>query len=205
MIPDLLEGDARYRRARDFARSDLLPHAADWERAGVVPREVVAAVAREGWLAVPLAGDGDARRTERRLWGIVNHQAGAVSGSLRTLLTVQTALAALTLRRWGAAAQRDRWLPRLADATVLAAFALSEPGSGSDAGAMTATYRRDGGSFRLDGEKCWVSFGLSADMFLLFATGETGAGCFLVPRDAPGLRVEPAPPALGLRASATAT
>ena len=94
----------------------------------------------------------------------------------------------------GSEAQRDRWLPPVARGEAIAAFALSEPGAGSDAAALALTARRDGAHWVLDGEKTWISNGGIADVYCVFArTGEApgakGVSAFIVPADAPGLAI----------------
>ncbi|MEU8576288.1 acyl-CoA dehydrogenase family protein [Streptomyces asoensis] len=118
-----------------------------------------------------------------------------------TALALQ-GLGAHPVHAHGTPAQRRRWLPRVADGTVVAAFALSEPGAGSDAAALSLSARPDGpdGSngvaehrrWRLYGEKCWISNAPEADFYTVFARTTPGAGArgvtaFLVPADRPGL------------------
>ena len=94
---------------------------------------------------------------------------------------------------YGTPAQRERWLPRVSEGSAVAAFALSEPGAGSDAAALSLTARPDGpGRWRLTGEKCWISNAPEADFCTVFARTTPGAGArgvtaFLVPADRPGL------------------
>jgi acyl-CoA dehydrogenase len=94
----------------------------------------------------------------------------------------------------GSEGQRERWLPRVARGEAIAAFALSEPGAGSDAAALATTARRSGDGWVLDGEKTWISNGGIADVYCVFArTGEApgakGISAFVVPADAPGLSI----------------
>ncbi|MEP6997874.1 MAG: acyl-CoA dehydrogenase family protein [Betaproteobacteria bacterium] len=94
----------------------------------------------------------------------------------------------------GSDAQKARWLPGVARGELIAAFALSEPGAGSDAGALTTRARRVDGGWSLAGCKTWVSNGGIADFYCVFArSGETngtrGISSFVVPADAPGLVV----------------
>ncbi|MGV9639806.1 acyl-CoA dehydrogenase family protein [Streptomyces sp. NPDC003514] len=118
-----------------------------------------------------------------------------------TALALQ-GLGAHPVHAHGTPAQRDRWLPRVADGTAIAAFALSEPAAGSDAAALEL--RADAGAsepaaepdgaarWRLTGEKCWISNAPEADFYTVFARTTSGAGArgvtaFLVPADRPGL------------------
>jgi acyl-CoA dehydrogenase len=94
----------------------------------------------------------------------------------------------------GSEEQRERWLPPVARGEAIAAFALSEPGAGSDAAALATTARRHGDGWVLDGEKTWISNGGIADVYCVFArTGEApgakGISAFVVPADAPGLAI----------------
>ncbi|MEU1850836.1 acyl-CoA dehydrogenase family protein [Streptomyces sp. NPDC019990] len=109
-----------------------------------------------------------------------------------TALALQ-GLGAHPVHTHGTASQRARWLPRVADGTAVAAFALSEPDAGSDAAALALRAEPDGpGRWRLTGEKCWISNAPEADFYTVFARTAPGAGArgvtaFLVPADRPGL------------------
>ncbi|MEH0447011.1 acyl-CoA dehydrogenase family protein [Streptomyces sp. B21-101] len=109
-----------------------------------------------------------------------------------TALALQ-GLGAHPVHAHGTAAQRRRWLPDVAEGTAVAAFALSEPGAGSDAAALSLAAERDGADgWRLTGEKCWISNAPEADFYTVFARTTPGAGArgvtaFLLPADRPGL------------------
>ncbi|MFI1153016.1 acyl-CoA dehydrogenase family protein [Streptomyces sp. NPDC020817] len=119
-----------------------------------------------------------------------------------TALALQ-GLGAHPVLRSGTPQQRERWLPQVRAGRAVAAFALSEPGAGSDAAALALEAVRDGGGtadggggWRLSGEKCWISNAPEADFYTVFArTGEgpaaKGVTAFLVPADRPGLSGEP--------------
>jgi acyl-CoA dehydrogenase len=94
----------------------------------------------------------------------------------------------------GSEAQKTHWLPRVAQGTAIAAFALSEPDAGSDVAAMSTRAVRDGDGWVLDGCKTWISNGGIADFYCVFArtgeaTGTRGISAFIVPADAPGLAI----------------
>ena len=109
-----------------------------------------------------------------------------------TALALQ-GLGAHPVHTHGTEAQRARWLPRVGDGDAVAAFALSEPGAGSDAAALTLRAEPDGpGRWRLTGEKCWISNAPEADFYTVFArttpdAGSRGVTAFLLPADRPGL------------------
>ncbi|RPF36963.1 acyl-CoA dehydrogenase family protein [Streptomyces sp. TLI_185] len=109
-----------------------------------------------------------------------------------TALALQ-GLGAHPVHAYGTPAQREHWLPRVSEGSAVAAFALSEPGAGSDAAALSLTALSDGPDrWRLTGEKCWISNAPEADFYTVFARTTPGAGArgvtaFLVPADRPGL------------------
>ncbi|SPE99473.1 acyl-CoA dehydrogenase family protein [Streptomyces sp. MA5143a] len=113
-----------------------------------------------------------------------------------TALALQ-GLGAHPVHAHGTEAQRARWLPRVGDGDAVAAFALSEPGAGSDAAALELRAEPDGtGRWRLTGEKCWISNAPEADLYTVFARTTPGAGArgvtaFLLPADRPGLTGTP--------------
>ncbi|MGA5122207.1 acyl-CoA dehydrogenase family protein [Streptomyces pseudogriseolus] len=160
----------------------------------------------------PLAEKGEPGRVNRALvaelgaLGLLSRlfTAGALELCLmreslaRECTEAETALAlqglgAHPVHAHGTPEQRDRWLPRVSDGTAVAAFALSEPGAGSDAAALSLGAERDGpDGWRLTGEKCWISNAPDADLYTVFARTTPGAGArgvtaFLVPADRPGL------------------
>ncbi|MEV0183511.1 acyl-CoA dehydrogenase family protein [Streptomyces sp. NPDC050625] len=113
-----------------------------------------------------------------------------------TALALQ-GLGAHPVHAHGTPAQRDRWLPRVSDGSAVAAFALSEPGAGSDAAALALRAElRGAGRWRLTGQKCWISNAPEADFYTVFArttpdAGARGVTAFLVPADRPGLTGSP--------------
>ncbi|MFJ4824570.1 acyl-CoA dehydrogenase family protein [Streptomyces bacillaris] len=163
----------------------------------------------------PLAEKGEPGRVNRPLLaalgelGLLDRMFG--SGALELCLLreslargcteAETALALQGLGttpvvRAGTPAQRERWLPDVRAGRAVAAFALSEPGAGSDAAALSLAAEPTPGGWRLTGEKCWISNAPEADFAAVFARTTPGAGsrgitAFLVPADRPGLTGQP--------------
>ncbi len=120
---------------------------------------------------------------------------------------VQNTLVNYPIDRYGTAAQKDDWLRRLTSDTV-GAYALSEPGSGSDAFGLTTRATRGDGGWILTGSKAWITNGAEAGLFVVFANANPDAGykgitAFVVPRDTPGFTVGRKEDKLGIRASST--
>jgi butyryl-CoA dehydrogenase/short/branched chain acyl-CoA dehydrogenase len=130
-----------------------------------------------------------------------------VDPSASVIVDVQNTLVTNAIERWATADQKQEYLPRLASRS-LGAYALSEPGSGSDAFALTTSAVKDGNGYRLSGRKLWITNAAEADIFLVFATidptaGYRGITCFLIERNTPGFSVGKKEDKLGIRASST--
>jgi alkylation response protein AidB-like acyl-CoA dehydrogenase len=136
---------------------------------------------------------------------MVLEEIAAADAGLAVTLSIHNSMVAGMLLAHGSEAQRERWLRPMARGDVLAAFSLSEPDSGSDAGSISASARRDGHGWVLNGMKAWVTNGDEADLFVLMARSDEGVSAFLVPGDAPGLVPGRPEDKMGLRASHTTT
>ncbi len=177
---------------------------------GASTREIIAALARAELLelCVPQAAERGGVGVSSLAIATAREALAGDSVAADALLAVQ-ALTALPIGWAGTDEQRARWLPGLERGDEIAAFALTERDSGSDAAALATTARRDGDSYRLDGEKVLVSGARDATVILVFArTGEAGdkrpLSALLVPRDARGLSVRDTP-VLGDHPVATVT
>lgn len=139
-------------------------------------------------------------------YALVVEAIGRVSASYAVAVAV-TGLPQVILASFGTDTQRERWMPGLASGTYLGAFALSEPGSGSDAASLKTTAMRDGDHWRLNGTKFWITHGGYADVYVVMARtggpGPRGVSAFLVPGDTPGLSFGKKEEKMGLRASPT--
>ncbi len=127
--------------------------------------------------------------------------------SLRSVLSVQQSLVATPILTYGTEAQKRAYLPRLARGEILGAYALTEPGAGSDAASLATRARRVEGGYLLSGQKTFISHGNVAELFIVFAKtepekGAQGITAFLVERK-DGVRSMPLKGKLGLRAADT--
>ncbi|MFF3005515.1 acyl-CoA dehydrogenase family protein [Kitasatospora sp. NPDC057940] len=174
--------------------------AARWDEQGALPDEAVRAVAAAGLLGLDLpARHGGAGATPAQLGEAVAHL-GGVCGALRALLTVQ-GMTAAALLRWGGQEQRARWLPALASGECLAGFAATEREAGSALAEVGTRIEDDGERLVVTGAKRWVTFGQSADVFLVLGRTDAGPTAVLVEADRPGIVREPVSGQLGLRAA----
>jgi acyl-CoA dehydrogenase len=154
-------------------------------------RALVAALGRDGWLRHAAAGEGEA--LDVRTLCLIRETLARHDGLADFAFAMQgLGTGAITL--FGTEAQKAEWLPPVREGRAIAAFALTEPGSGSDVANGTMTATRDGDGYVLDGEKTWISNGGIADLYTVFArTGEApgakGLSAFVVPAETPGLTV----------------
>ena len=202
---DLTPEQEAYRvDAESFAETYIRPLAARFETDEAIPADLLRECARRGFLGANVDTRYGGSGVDRVRIGLLHYAIGGACSSVRSVLTVH-GMVCEALQRWGSSDQRARWLPRLATGDCLAAFALTEPEAGSDAKAIATSAVRSDQSYALTGEKCWVTGGQVADVFLVFAKYEGKDTAFLLDRAASGLTVTPVNGTLGLRAAMLAS
>jgi acyl-CoA dehydrogenase len=155
-------------------------------------QDLVAQLGRDGWLTHTAPGYGNTSIDVRSL-ALIRETLARHSGLADFVFAMQ-GLGAGPISLFGSEAQRAEWLPQTRAGKAIAAFALSEPASGSDVANISTIARQEGDSYVLDGEKTWISNGGIADLYVVFArTGEApgarGLSVFIVRGDNPGLSV----------------
>jgi alkylation response protein AidB-like acyl-CoA dehydrogenase len=194
--------------AREFCEREIQPYARDWDRAEELPRELVPKLASAGFLAASLPEELGGGGLDSVSYTLLCEELGRADSSVRGLVSVSNGLFGKTVAKWGTEEQRARWLPRLASGDALGCYALTEPGCGSDAAALTTRAERDGDGWALTGSKVFITLGSWAAVAIVFARtggeGPRGITAFLVPADAPGFEARPMKGKLGLRAQDTA-
>jgi glutaryl-CoA dehydrogenase (non-decarboxylating) len=194
--------------ARSFAEAEILPYIREWDASGEVHREVFAKLGEMGFLGAPIPEQYGGAGMDYVSFGILCEELERADTAFRVVQSVHVGLNSLTLLQWGTEEQRQRWLVPQAKGEKLATFALTEPGVGTDAGALATTARRDGDSYVLNGHKIWISLADIADQFLIFATVDKakkhkGVTAFVVERGMPGLTTGSLHGKLGIRAGNT--
>lgn len=183
---------------RRFAQEHIAPFAAEHDRAQRVSKALLRKIADDSYLGSFLPKEVGGRGLDMISYGLLHEEFGKGCSSLRCLLTVHD-MVTLAIQRWGSAVQRAEWLPRLARGEVIGAFAVSEPGVGSDAGGVESTAVLLDDTFTLNGAKKWITFGQIADVFLVLAKSGGKATALLVERDRPGVAISPIRDMLGMR------
>ncbi|MDT0389511.1 acyl-CoA dehydrogenase family protein [Streptomyces dubilierae] len=188
-------------RARHFAETELVHRAAEFDRSGHLPREIVRTMAEEGLLGAVVPERWGGHGLDPLAYGELTESVGKACASTRALLTVHTSLVCETLVERASDRLKEKYLTDLATGRRIGCFALSEADAGSDAASVTTSYLRKGEVFVLNGRKKWISFAGIADLFLVFANDNGVSSAFLVERDMPGVAVHPMSGFLGNRAT----
>jgi alkylation response protein AidB-like acyl-CoA dehydrogenase len=192
---------------RDFAASEVQPLVEKMERAAQFDRSLIPKFAELGLMGIevpePLGGAGGAFFMTM----LAVEELSAVDASAAILVDVQNTLVNAPLLDWANDDVKQRYLPKLASGTV-GAYALSEPGSGSDAFSLATRAVKQGDDWVLTGRKLWITNGAEADIFVIFANvdpsqGYKGITAFVVERGFPGFSVGKKEDKLGIRASST--
>ncbi len=193
---------------RRFAEQEIVPVAAQHDRSGEFPRRLVERMAALGLLGGPIPKEYGGSGLDYVSHALITEEIGRADSSLRTTLSVQVSLVALSLLRWGSEEQKRRYLPDLCAGRRLGCFGLTEANAGSDPAGMEATALRSGSDWVLNGGKTWISNATVADLALVFAqtapgSGHEGITAFLIEQGTPGFSTRPIQDKLGLRASDT--
>jgi alkylation response protein AidB-like acyl-CoA dehydrogenase len=197
------------RLAREIAQKEIAPVAAHYDRTGEFPWPVVKVMAETDLFRVFVdsAYEGMAGDTPIFNMVFVTEELSRACGGI-ALSFAGSALGAMPIILSGTEEQKRRFLPDIAAGRRLAAFALTEPQAGSDAGAISTTARRDGDYYVLSGTKQWITNGGEAEIYSVFVLtnpekGPRGASCIVVEKGTPGFEFGKKEDKLGIRASAT--
>ncbi|MBZ5723732.1 MAG: acyl-CoA dehydrogenase [Acidobacteriia bacterium] len=192
---------------RQFAREEIRPHVREMDEAGVFRKDLIKQFFEMGLMGIEIPEEYGGQGGTFFQAILAVEELSAVDPSAGVVVDVQNTICNNALLKWATAAQKAKYLPRLA-ANMVASYALSEAGSGSDAFAMATRAEDHGDHFLLTGRKLWITNAAEAGFFLLFANARPEAGyrgvtAFLVEREFPGFQVGKKEDKLGLRASST--
>ena len=193
---------------RQYAREQLAPNAATWDRDATFPKEALKGLAAMGLYGVAIPEEWGGAGMDHTALALALEEIAIGDGATSTIVQVNN-LAAGILLGYGTPAQKERYLKPLARGDTLGAFALTEPHTGSDASAIRTRAERSGDSYVLDGVKQFITSGKYADVAVVFAVtdkdaGKKGISAFVVPTTAPGYVVARVEEKTGQHASDTA-
>ena len=200
---------AEIRRAvREFAATEILPHAARWDEQETFPADAVRQLGALGFLGPIFPERWGGAGFNYREYAVLVEELARADASVAITVAAHVSLAANHIYEQGTDAQRARWLVPLATGEALGAWSLTEPGAGSDAGGTRTTAVRDGDSFVINGSKTFTTNGSKADIAICMASTDPalrtrGISAFVVERGTPGFRPGKKERKLGHRASDT--
>ncbi len=193
---------------RDFAQSVVKPVAAVVDRDHRFPREAIEGARELDLMGILVPEEYGGAGLDHLAFTLCIEELAAACASTAVIVDVHNSVATEPIVLFGSPEQKKQWLPDLASGRILGGFALTEPGSGSDAAALKTTALRDGRDFVLSGTKVFITNAGEAGLYVVFArTGESpradGVSAFLVPADRPGLKVGQVFQKMGLHGSPT--
>ena len=196
------------REVREFAAREIAPHVLKWDEAAEFPAEVVKKLGAMGLLGIIFPPEFGGAGLGYVDYALVLEELSAVDGSLGLTVAAHNSLGTNHIFLAGNEAQKKKYVPRLASGEWLAAWALTEPGSGSDAGSARTRAVKAGDRYILNGNKTFITNGRYADVVVVIAVtdkdkGAHGLSAFIVEKGTKGFRPGKKENKLGLRASDT--
>ena len=194
---------------RAFAQEELWPNAAHWDKEHHFPREAHRGLAALGAYGICVPEEFGGANLDFVTLALVLEEIAAGDGGTSTAISVTNCPVNAILMRYGNAAQKKKWLTRLAQGELLGAFCLTEPHVGSDASGLRTAATRDGDGYVINGVKQFVTSGKNGQLAVVIAVTDKGAGkrgmsAFLVPTDTPGYVVARLEDKVGQHSSDTA-
>ena len=195
---------------RRFAAERLRPGTAERDKSHTFPADLVAEMGEMGLLGMMVEEEYGGVGASALTYAVAVEELAAVCPSTSITMSVTNSVCCWPIQKYGSEELKQAVLCELASGEAIGGFGLTEPGSGSDAGAMKTVARRDGDHWILDGEKAWITNGGVGKYFVVLArtdleAGNRGISAFVVPSDAEGFSVGGSEEKLGLRASNTTT
>lgn len=202
------EHQALQESAAAFVDKEVVPHASAWDRAEEVDRDIVGKLGAAGLLGLGVPEELGGSGGDMFAYCLAIEELGRGDQAIRGIVSVSLGLVAKSIVKYGTPDQQQQWLPGLCSGEQLACFGLTEPGTGSDAGALRTKAVRDGEDWVITGSKQFITNGNWADLALILARtggdGARGVSAFLVPTNASGFATTKISDKLGLRGQDTA-
>jgi alkylation response protein AidB-like acyl-CoA dehydrogenase len=183
----------------DFCTNEIRPHGEHIDQSEEPPVKLLNQAVDQGFWAALVPEELDGCGLDIYTYMLMLEELARADMSTALTLSVHNSLVVKPLIDHGTDDQKDRYLEALAFGEMLGAFALTEPGAGSDAASLATTAKRDGDDYILNGTKAWVISGALAGLVLTFAQAEGGITAFLIESETPGLKVGYREKTLGLR------
>ncbi|WP_453992932.1 acyl-CoA dehydrogenase [Bacillus nitroreducens] len=193
---------------RDFAKNEVAPTAAERDEEERFDREIFDKMAELGLTGIPWPEEYGGIGSDYLAYCIAVEELSRVCASTGVTLSAHTSLAGWPIYKFGSEEQKQKYLRPMAQGEKIGAYGLTEPGSGSDAGAMRTTARLEGDHYILNGSKIFITNGGVADIYVVFALTDPsskhkGTSAFIIESDFPGFSVGKKEKKMGIRSSPT--
>lgn len=192
--------------AREFAASALAPHAAEWDAESIFPTDVIAQAGELGFCGLYTAEARGGLGLSRLDSAMIFEELAVGCTSTAAYISIHN-MATWMVAEFGGEELAEAWCPGLTAGEKLASYCLTEPGAGSDAGALKTSARRDGDDYVLNGSKCFISGAGATDLLVVMArtgdSGPSGISAFGVPADAKGISYGRKEPKMGWNSQPT--
>ena len=194
---------------RDFAKKEIAPHAAEYDRTEQFPWQNIEKMAGLGIMGLPVPEQYGGAQADMLSYMIAVEEISKACAATGAILTVHTSLGTMPVLLFGTEEQKQRYIPDLASGRRLGAFALTEPSAGSDMASIACSAESKGDSYVINGTKCFIINGGVADIYTVFAktrkdAGAKGISAFIVEKDTPGFTAGRRDGKMGIRGACTA-
>ena len=194
--------------ARDYARRNLMKDVLERDAKAIYPAEHVKNVAELGFFGMMIKPEYGGVDTDNISYALALEEISKIDSSLAVIMAVHNSLTSYGIQTYGNDAQKQKYLPSLADGSKIGAFLLSEPDAGSDASFQKTTAIDKGDHYLLNGVKNWITSAQTGSIYLVMAQtwpekGHKGINAFIVEKDTSGISIGPHEDKMGMRSSDT--
>lgn len=208
LFPLTTEHEMIRQTARDFARKEIAPIAAEFDESGEFPQETIRKMGEMGFMGIEVPEEYGGAGMDTLAYVLALEEICKADAAHGTIMSVNNSLYCYGILKYGTEEQKQKFVTPVASGKAIGAYSLTEPMSGSDAGTMRSRAVRDGDEYVLNGRKSWVTSGPVADYIVAFFLTDAekkhhGITAFLIDANTPGFERGKKEPKLGIRASAT--
>lgn len=202
------EQEMMRKMVRDFAQEQIAPIIEHMEETDEFPKDVVKQMGELGLMGIPISEEYGGSGMDFTSYIIAIHELSKVSATVGVILSVHTSVGTNPILYFGTEAQKQKFVPKLASGEYIGAFAITEPGAGSDAASIKTSAVRKGDHYVLNGSKIFITNAGEADTYIVSTKTDPNAGSrgittFIVEKDTPGFSVGKKEKKMGLHGSNT--
>jgi acyl-CoA dehydrogenase len=202
------EQEMMRKMVKDFAQEQIAPMIEEMEETDQFPQEIIKQMGELGLLGIPISEKYGGADMDFTSYIIAIHELSKVSATVGVILSVHTSVGTNPILYFGTEQQKQKYVPKLASGEYLGAFAITEPGAGSDAASIRTTAVKNGDHYILNGSKIFITNAGAADTYIVSAKTDTAAGVrgistFIVEKNTPGFSIGKKEKKMGLHGSNT--